>query len=158
MVNQKNPPQNISSCTRKAMPLSDASIGNLERLSKFADASYIKESGHKDSIKKHVMANKPIDDKFWSHVERMANLLSSGMFTAGDYRKQLDVKVADLLRDGAPRSAAAGGEVGVGGSQVVETPRPAQKKGKRTAKEARAATNTMHGNIVNCWAAATNKP
>ncbi|CAB1108762.1 unnamed protein product [Ectocarpus sp. CCAP 1310/34] len=126
------------------MPLSDASIGNLERLSKFVDAGYIKESSHKDFIKKHVMANKPIDD--------------NGMVTAEDYREQLDAKVADLLRDGAPRSGAAGGEAGVGGSQVVETPRTAQKKGKRTAKEARAAANRMHANIVNSWAAATSKP
>lgn len=140
------------------MPLSEASIGNLERLSKFVDVGYIQESSHKDSIKKHVMANKPIDDKFWLHVERMANLLSSGMFTAEDYREQLDAKVADLLRDGAQLSAAAGGAAGVGGSQMAETPRPAQKKGKRPAKEAKAAANTMHGNIVNCWAAATNKP
>eukprot|EP00903_Cladosiphon_okamuranus_P010877 g10274.t1 len=140
------------------MPLSEASIGNLERLSKFVDIGYITESSHKDSIKEHVMANKPIDDKFWSHVERMADLLSSGMFTTQDYREQLDAKVADLLRDGAQLSAAAGGAAGFGGSQMAETPRPAQKKGKRPAKEAKAAANTMHGNIVNCWAAATNKP
>ncbi|CAB1110256.1 unnamed protein product [Ectocarpus sp. CCAP 1310/34] len=149
MRRHRSQENSCSSGTRKAMPLSDASIGNLERLSKFVDAGYIKE---------HIMANKPIDDKFESHMERMANLLSSGMFTAKDYREQLDAKVADLLRDGAPRSAAADGEAGVGGSQVGETPRAAQKKGKRTAKEARAAANTMHGNIVNCWAAATNKP
>ncbi|CAB1102782.1 unnamed protein product [Ectocarpus sp. CCAP 1310/34] len=55
------------------MPLSDASIGNLERLSSFVDAGYTKESSHKDFIKEHVRANKPIDDTFWSHVECKAS-------------------------------------------------------------------------------------
>ncbi|CBN79576.1 hypothetical protein Esi_0011_0169 [Ectocarpus siliculosus] len=140
------------------MLLSDAFIGNLERLSSFVDAGYIKESRHDDSIKKHVTANKSIDDTFWSHVERMANLLSSGTFTATDNTEQLDAKVAHVVRDGAPQSAAARGATGVGGWKMKEARRPAQKKLKRTSKETKAAAKTKHGNIVNCWAAPTNNP
>lgn len=46
------------------MPLSDASIGNLERLPRLVDAGHIKDSSHKESIKTHVMANKPVDEQY----------------------------------------------------------------------------------------------
>ena len=42
---------------------------------------------------------------------------------------------------------------------MPEKIRPAKKKGaKRGSAEARAATNTRHGNIINCWAEATQQP
>ena len=44
------------------MPLSDASIGNLEKLSRCIDAGFLKDQSHKESIKKHVMTNKIVDE------------------------------------------------------------------------------------------------
>lgn len=35
---------------------------------------------------------------------------------------------------------------------------PHSKKARSVSKEAQAAANTKHGNIVNCWAAATQQP
>lgn len=54
------------------MTLSDASIGDLERLSKLLlGAHHIKRNGHKESTKKLVMDGKPVNGQFWSHVERL---------------------------------------------------------------------------------------
>ena len=142
------------------IPLSDASIGNLERLSKCIDAGFLEDQSHKESIKKHAMANKVVDEQFWSHVERLASLLSSGILTTEDHQQQIHEKVEALLRTGESQSIAApGGAAGGGGSSVPEKIRPAKKKGaKRGSAEARAAANTRYGNIINCWAEATQQP
>ncbi|CAN0403999.1 unnamed protein product [Ascophyllum nodosum] len=69
-------------------------------------------------------------------------------------------KVEALLLTGESQSIAApSGAVGGGGSSVPEKIRPAKKKGaKRGSAEARAAANTRHGNMINCWAEATQQP
>ena len=141
-------------------PLSDAPIGNLERLSRCIDAGFLKDQNHEESIKKHAMANKVVDEQFWSHIERMAGLLSSGIFTTEDHQQQIQEKVEALLRTGESRSIAASGRAAEGGgSSVPEKIRPAKKEGaKRGSAEARAAANTRHGNIINFWAEATQQP
>lgn len=55
---------------RLYMPLSDAVIGNLERLSKCIDAGSLNDQRHKESIKNQVVANRAVDEQFWSHVGR----------------------------------------------------------------------------------------
>ena len=142
-------------------PLSDASIGNLERLSRCIDAGFLKDQkSHKESIKKHAMANKVVDEQFWSQIERLAGLLSSGILTTEDHQQQIHEKVEALLRTGESQSIAApGGAAGGGGSSVPEKIWSAKKKGaKHGAAEARAAVNMRHGNIINCWAEATQQP
>jgi hypothetical protein len=101
------------------MPLSDASIGNLERLSRFIDAGFLKDQSHKESIKKHAMANKVVDEQFWSHIERLAGLLSSGILTTEDHQQQIQEKVEALLRTGESRSIAASGRAAEGGGSSV---------------------------------------
>ena len=71
------------------MPLSDASIGNLERLSRCIDAGFLKDQSHKESINKHAMANKVVDEQCWSHIERLAGLLSSGILTTEGNHQQI---------------------------------------------------------------------
>ena len=142
------------------MPLSDASIGNFERLSRCIDAGFLKDQSHKESINKHAMANKVVEEQFWSHIERLAGLLSSGILTTEGYQQQIHEKVEALLRTGESQSIAApGGAAGGGGLSVPEKIRPVKKKGaKRGSAEARAAANTRRGNIINCWAEATQQP
>ena len=112
------------------MPLSDVSIGSLERLSRCIDAGFLKDQSHKESIKKHAMANKVVDEQFWSHIERLAGLLSSGILTTNVHQQQIHEKVEALLRTGESQSIAApGGAAGGGGSSVPEKIRPAKKKG-----------------------------
>ena len=114
------------------MPLSDASIGNLERLSKCIDAGFLKDQSHKESINQHAMTNKIVDEQFWSHIERLAGLLSSGILTTEDHQQQIHEKVEALLRTGESQSIAApGGAAGGGGSSVSEKIRPAKKKGRK---------------------------
>ena len=142
------------------MPLSDASIGNLERLSRGIDAAFLKDQSHKESIKKYAMANKVVDELFWSHIERLTGLLPSGILTTGDHHQQMHEKVEALLLTGESQSIAApGGAVSGGGSSVPEKIRPTKKRGaKRGSAEARAAASTRHGNIINYWAEATQQP
>ena len=106
------------------------------------------------------MANKVVGEQFWSHIERLAGFLSSGILTTEDHQQQIHEKVEALLRTEESQSIAApGGAAGGGGSSVPEKIRPAKKKGaKRGSAEARAAANTPHGNIINCWAEATQQP
>ena len=142
------------------MPLSDASIGNLERLSRCIDAGFLKDQIHKESVNKHAMANKVVDEQFWSHIERLAGLLSSSILTTEGHQQQIHEKVEALLRTGESQSIAApGGAAGGGGSSVPEKIRPVKKKGvKCESAEARAAANTRRGNIINCWAEAIQQP
>ena len=98
------------------------------------------------------MANKIVDEQFWSYIERLAGLLSSGILTTDeDHRQQIHEKVEALLRTGESQSIAASGEAaGGGGSSVPEKIRPAKKKcAKRGSAEARVAANTRHGNMIN---------
>ena len=46
------------------MPLSDASIGNLERLSRCIDAGFLKDQSHKESIKKTCNGQKVVNEQF----------------------------------------------------------------------------------------------
>ena len=105
------------------------------------------------------MANKVVDEQFWSHIERLAGLLSSGILTTEDRQQQMHEKVEALLRTGESESISApGGAAGGGGMSVPEKIWPTKKKGaKRGSAEARAAANTRHGDIINCWAEATQQ-
>jgi len=144
------------------MPLSGAAIDNLEKLGRCFDAGYLSDPTHKEAIKKHAIQNKVVDADFWSHLERLSGLLSSGVLTADEHKKEVASKVAALVGAGDSRSATAavatGGSRGEDESQVPEKTQPAQKnKGKRKSVDARAAANTRHGNIINCWAQATQQ-
>ena len=110
--------------------------------------------------KKYAMANKVADEQFWSHIERLAGVSSSGILTIEDQQQQVHENFEALLRTGESQSIAApGGAAGGGGSSVPEKIRPAKKKGAKCGSaEARAAANTRHGNIINCWTEATQQP
>ena len=87
------------------MSPSDASIDNLERLSRCIDTGFLKDQSHKESINKHAMANKVVDEQFWSYVERLAGLLSSGILTTDeDHQQQIHEKIEALLRTGESQS------------------------------------------------------
>ena len=115
------------------MPLSDGSIGNLERLSRCIDAGFLKDQSHKKPIRKHAMANKVVDEQFWSHIERLAGLLSTGILTTEDHQQQIHEKVEALLQTGESQSIP-GGAAGGGGSSVPENIRPAKKRAQSAGR------------------------
>lgn len=142
----------------KPIPLSNTSTGNLERLGTFVDASYLKDQRHKESIKRLVTTNKNVNEQFWSHVKRLAGLLSKGMLTADKYQQHRDEKVEGFLQNGEPQSEAPGEDAEGGGSQMDQKTRPAKKTdARRGSAEVRVAANTQHGNIINCRAGATQQ-
>ena len=101
--------------------LSGAAIQNLEKLGKFFDAGFL-DATQREAIKSHAIQNRIIDEEFWSHVERVSGLLSSGVLTVEEHKQDVQRRVEALLGTGESRSTAVPSSGSAGGGEVSDTP------------------------------------
>ena len=109
----------------------------------------IVDNEQKGSIKKHLLANKNVADEFWSNVESLAGLKSSGMLTEANYRRELDLMVEGLVK-GAKRPSKREGAVSTTSLPPARPAKVVKLQGRKAAAKAAAAVNTRGGNITNC--------
>lgn len=150
------------------MPLSNQTLRDLTALAKLKSEGGILDR-HFQLLKEHLMKGCSLNGDSLEGFRLSLTLRSMGGLSEEEHAKDVDGKVADILKssaEGAGASATPSAPPFRSASSSTEkspAARSASAAGSKTANRGvgerkRAAANTLGGNILNCFAIGSGEP